>query len=131
MEKGQIIWKDSSPYPELQRYFIEEAENNTDEYLKRYKNFKASANGQYINADLMKETFNVYASSPANRKAYNLTIHNSAAVLSNELFKQMLETESIKNCIFLTGAPGAGKIISQKVKTNKEVEEKIRERSSF
>lgn len=109
MKKGQIIWRNTSPYPELQRFFIDEAENNTEKYLEKYKSLIESNNGHYINADLMKETFSVFSVSPINRKKYNLTIHNSAAVLSNELFKQMLESKMFKHCIFLTGAPGAGK----------------------
>lgn len=109
MEKGKIQWRENLKFPEAQEHFIHEAETKTELYLRKYIALPQSQSGHYINSDLMKETFQLYASSPENRKKYNIALHNSAAVLASELFTKLIATKKFKHCIFLTGAPGAGK----------------------
>lgn len=40
---------------------------------------------------------------------YAEVIHNSAAVLANEMFHEKAASKDIKRCIFISGVPGAGK----------------------
>lgn len=111
MEKGKIIrlQVNSEKLHQIQEFFIQEAENKTSVYLKRYINHNLSLKGKYICSDLFKETFDIYTESLENRKKYSRIIHNSAAVLANEMFHIKAEDSKIKKCIFLTGVPGAGK----------------------
>lgn len=111
MEKGKIRRLINIP-EELkadQEYFIEEAENNTTFYMESYRNHPSSLNGHYVCSDLFKETFQKYTESLESRKRYSEVIHNSAAVLANEMFHQNVQDPSIKECIFLSGVPGGGK----------------------
>lgn len=112
MEKGKIRRLNIELSPELQEaqeFFISEAENNTEQYVDRYINLPSSINGQYICSDLFKETFDKYIESINTRKKYSQVIHNSAAVLANELFQRQTIDPKYKKCIFLTGIPGGGK----------------------
>ena len=112
MEKGKIrrIAEFMSPeLQEIEELFIKEAEENTDEYLKKYQELPASFGGNYICSDLFKETFYIYSQSPQSRKKYARIIHNSAAVLANEMFQIKVNNPEIKKCIFVSGVPGAGK----------------------
>ena len=93
----------------IEQYFIDEACEKTEEYLQKYKNMPQSFGGRYICADLFKETFDIYSVNSETRNLYASSIHNSAAVLSNELFQRMAIDPAISKCIFLTGIPGAGK----------------------
>jgi fido (protein-threonine AMPylation protein) len=81
-------------------------------FIEEYKRHKDSFEGRYVAADLFKETFQEYAASKESRNRYNGPVHNSAAVLSSELFKQNLQDKSEPRrdvVVFLTGTPGAGK----------------------
>lgn len=112
MEKGKIRKLNKELTPELeevQDFFIRQAEENTEFYIHKYIQFESSINGQYICSDLFKETFLKYASSIDSRKKYSEVIHNSSAVLANELFQRQVSNPKFKKCIFLTGVPGAGK----------------------
>lgn len=112
MEKGKIRKLNKELSPELesaQDFFIQEAENNTENYIKKYQQLDSSINGQYICSDLFKETFEKYTESIDTRKKYSEVIHNSAAVLANELFQRRIVDPNYNKCIFLTGVPGAGK----------------------
>ncbi len=112
MEKGKIRKLNKELSLELesaQDFFIQEAENNTENYIKKYQQLDSSINGQYICSDLFKETFEKYTESINTRKKYSEVIHNSAAVLANELFQRRIIDPNYNKCIFLTGVPGAGK----------------------
>ncbi len=112
MEKGQIRKLNKELSQELldaQEYFIYEAENHTDFYLQNYIESPSSYRGHYICADLFKEMFQKYTESIDTRKKYAEVVHNSAAVLSNEMFHQIAKKDEIKKCLFLSGVPGAGK----------------------
>ncbi len=71
-----------------------------------------SFEGRYVNSDLMKETFPVYAQSPRARNYFNAVVHNAAAVLASEQFRRTIRNDADPardTVIFLTGVPGAGK----------------------
>ena len=85
------------------------ASTRTDAFLKAYSKLPESRDGRYINSDLMKMTFPFYAKSLKNRRLYNMSITNSAAVLTNEAYLRAIQSETIKRCIFITGPYGAGK----------------------
>ncbi len=112
MEKG-IIKKLNKPLTEEEKlaeaFFIQDAEDNTLMHIKAYQRHPSSCNGRYICSDLFKETYPLYSESNASREKYNIVIHNSAAVLANEMFGIDVKDPSIKRCIFLTGIPGGGK----------------------
>ena len=112
MEKGKIrkIQKDISDELKMtEEYFIKSAEENTEKHISDYLELELSYNGSYICADLFKETFKEYSNSIEARMKYAEIIHNSAAVLSDELFHRMASSREMKKCIFLSGVPGAGK----------------------
>jgi fido (protein-threonine AMPylation protein) len=80
-------------------------------FIDEYKRHPESHDGRYVCADLFKETFAEYAASAESRNRYNGPVHNSAAVLAAELFRQNLsEGHGDRDTVlFLTGTPGAGK----------------------
>lgn len=81
-------------------------------FIEEYKRHPESFEGRYVAADLFKETFQEYCASREARNRYNGPVHNSAAVLSSELFKQNLQGKNEPGrdvVVFLTGTPGAGK----------------------
>lgn len=104
-------------YREPDRSTVQEAvvratQNDPQWFIEEYKRRPESFNGRYVAADLFKETFQEYAASKESRNRYNGPVHNSAAVLSAELFKQNLKdnSEPVRDVVvFLTGTPGAGK----------------------
>ncbi len=105
---------------EVEAKVINMVENDSERLLKKYCELPASMNGRYINSDLFKEIFDEYNSSPAHRTVFNVPVHNSAAVLANELFKRKVAEKiynGINSVLFITGIPGAGK--STSIKTNK------------
>lgn len=85
------------------------ASQNTDKILEYYKRLEASRNGRYINSDLMKMVFPFYSESIENRRLYNLSITNTAAVLTNEAYKRAIQSTNIERCVFVVGPYGAGK----------------------
>ena len=111
MKREEIIRKENLTEEEraIEEYFINHACLYEEEHIKTYKSFPASMNGRYVCSDLFKETFDVYTTSTETRRKYNYLVHNSAAVLANELFEETLTNETITDCLFLTGIPGAGK----------------------
>ena len=100
---------DSLDMQQVQKQTIEIATTKTDELLKQYKRFESSHDGRYINSDLMKMVFDIYAESPENREKYNLAVTNSAACLTNELFTRTIKENNYKRCVFVCGPYGAGK----------------------
>ena len=111
-------------YPQADRAAAEEAvasavEENPARFIEEYVSDERSLGGRYIAADLFKETFPEYRASKQSRNRYNNPLHNSAAVLSAELFRQRLSSSGqphLDACqdtvLFLTGIPGAGKTSS-------------------
>lgn len=84
-------------------------------FIDAYKRDERSYEGRYVAADLFKETFEEFAASNASRNRYNGPVHNSAAVLSAELFRQHLADKSAPlrdEVVFLKGTPGAGETSS-------------------
>lgn len=88
---------------------ITQVEFASNKLIAKYKTLPQSLNGRYINSDLFKELFPDYATSPMHRTLSNVPIHNSAAVLSNALFREQVKNNPNKKVLFLTGAPGSGK----------------------
>ena len=111
MEKESIISRKGLTENEqkIEEYFVNHAYLYEQEHMETYKNFPASIEGRYICSDLFKETFDVYTTSTETRRKYNYLVHNSAAVLANDLFEETVTNNTITDCIFLTGMPGAGK----------------------
>lgn len=107
-------------YPQPDRAFAEEAvasavESDPLRFIDAYVNDDRALGGRYIAADLFKETFPEYRTSKESRNRYNNPLHNSAAVLSAELFRQRLASTGEPQqdtVLFLTGIPGAGKTSS-------------------
>ena len=93
----------------VQEEVIKLATTRTDELLEKYKRQDLSHNGRYINSDLMKMIFDVYAESQENRGKYNLAVTNSAACLTNEFYTRAVHNEEVKRCIYVAGPYGAGK----------------------
>ena len=93
----------------MEQYSINLATMKTDELLEKYLKLPESREGVYINSDLMKMIFDFYAESIENRKKYNMSVTNSAAVLTNELYIRTIKKSDIKKCIFIVGPYGAGK----------------------
>lgn len=85
------------------------ASRNTNKILELYKKLPESRNGRYINSDLMKMTFPFYAKSAENREKYNLSITNSAAVLTAEAYNRAIKDPKVNKCIYIAGPYGAGK----------------------
>lgn len=85
------------------------ASEHTDGILEAYNKIYQSRNGKYINSDLMKMVYPFYAKNLENRKKFNLSITNSAAVLTNEAYRRAILKEDVKRCIFIVGPYGAGK----------------------
>lgn len=97
---------------EVQEQIARMVERDTELFLARYVDDPRSFGGRYVNSDLMKETFPVYAQSPETRNYYNAVVHNAAAVLASEQFRRVVRDSSDLSrdtVIFLTGVPGAGK----------------------
>lgn len=84
-----------------------------EDFLARYEADPRSFGGRYISADLIKETFALYAESPASRARYNNPIHNAAAVLSALQYELRVRAAAAGQvALFITGIPGAGKTSS-------------------
>lgn len=94
---------------DAENFFINEVENNTNYYLKKYNNLPSSCNGSYISSDLFKETFDIYTKNIESRKKYNQVIHNSCAVLAETQYNKVIKEKKYNKVIFLTGIPGSGK----------------------
>ena len=93
----------------VQREIIQLTTTKTDELLEKYIRHTSSHNGRYINSDLMKMVFEVYAESQENRSKYNLAVTNSAACLTNEFYLRTIQNNDVKRCIYIAGPYGAGK----------------------
>ncbi len=94
---------------------IQSVQGNPERFIEQYKRDSRSFEGRYIAADLFKETFAEFSQSKDARNRYNAPVHNSAAVLSAELFRRALNDNSHperNTVVFLTGTPGAGKTSS-------------------
>jgi hypothetical protein len=93
----------------IETYCRNMACEHTDEIIKEYNRLVESRNGNYINSDLMKMVFPFYANSVENRRLYNLSITNAAAVLTNEAYRRAILRPEVERCIFIVGPYGAGK----------------------
>lgn len=95
----------------VQEEIAQLVERDPEVFLRRYVADPRSFKGRYVNSDLMKETFPVYAQSPQARNYFNAVVHNAAAVLAAEQFRRAIrnDTPARDTVIFLTGVPGAGK----------------------
>ena len=93
----------------VEKYCRTVASEYTDKLIKLYNELEESRNGNYINSDLMKMVFPFYAKSLENRKKFNLSITNSAAVLTNEAYMRALQRPDVQRCIYVVGPYGAGK----------------------
>ena len=93
----------------IEEYCRTAASQHTDGLLERYTQLDESRNGNYINSDLMKMVYPFYAESFENRTKYNLSITNSAAVLTNEAFRRAIQRPDVQRCVFIVGPYGAGK----------------------
>ena len=111
IDKAKILLKefDSLDLQEVQASTVKITTEKTDELLEKYKTFVESHKGAYINSDLMKMVFEVYARSPENRNKYNLAVTNSAACLANEYYTRAVSNPQIKRCVYIAGPYGAGK----------------------
>lgn len=111
IDKNVILLKkfDSSDLQKVQAETIEITSTQTDELLKQYRRLEGSHNGRYINSDLMKMIFKIYAKSPENRSKYNLAVTNSAACLANEFYIRSINSPDVKRCVYVAGPYGAGK----------------------
>lgn len=104
-------------YPQSDRAAVQDTvirsvQANPDSFIDQYKQDTRSFDGRYVAADLFKETFAQFSESNEARNRYNGPVHNAAAVLSAELFRQNLADQSHPErdtVVFLTGIPGAGK----------------------
>lgn len=92
-----------------QEYFIKLASEHTDECIEKYKNLNESFDGRYVCSDLFKEIFPLYNADRKSRNLFIGGVHNSSACLANEQFQRLAADDSITDCVFLTGIPGAGK----------------------
>ena len=81
----------------------------TDLILRKYAELEAGRNGRYINSDLMKMVFPKYRDDLEHRRRFNMSITNSAAVLTNEAFERAMRRDDVHRCIFVVGPYGAGK----------------------
>ena len=100
---------DSLDMQKVQNEVIQITTTKTDELLEQYKGQASSHNGRYINSDLMKMVFQVYAESQENRGKYNLAVTNSAACLTNEFYMRTIQNSDVKRCVYIAGPYGAGK----------------------
>lgn len=100
---------DSLDLKRVQEETIKTATTKTDELLEQYKGFESSHNGRYINSDLMKMVFDIYAESQENRGKYNLAVTNSAACLTNEFYVRTMQEKKFSRCLYVAGPYGAGK----------------------
>ena len=104
--------------PELakvQQAVIDRVANDTQGLINDYKAKDNTFDGRYIASDMMKEVFEEFNQSPAHRNQFNNAVHNAAASLAAEHFKQMASqapSEGRDTVIMLTGAVGAGKTSS-------------------
>lgn len=99
----------------VQDTVIKAVQANPDLFIDQYKQDTRSFDGRYVAADLFKETFTQFSESNEARNRFNGPVHNSAAVLSAELFRQNLADKTNPEqdtVVFLTGIPGAGKTSS-------------------
>lgn len=105
----QIKEFNSLDLQKVQRETIDITTSKTDELLEQYAHLEVSHNGKYINSDLMKMVFEIYAKSQENRNKYNLAVTNSAACLTNEFYIRSIENKKFARCIYIAGPYGAGK----------------------
>jgi hypothetical protein len=97
---------------QVQDNAIAAVEADPEPFFEAYGRDIRSFGGRYVAADLFKETFPAFSASKEARNRYNTPIHNTAAVLSAELFRRNLAepADAGRNAVyFLTGSPGAGK----------------------
>ncbi|MDO4682855.1 MAG: zeta toxin family protein [Lautropia sp.] len=91
---------------------IELATTRTDAVLAAYAQRADTFGGRYVAADTMKELMPRFAASPESRSRFNGAVHNSAAVLSAEQYRRLIEAgprDGRDKVYFVTGIPGAGK----------------------
>jgi hypothetical protein len=99
----------------VQAAVIDRAKKDGQKIIDQYKQHPRTFGGRYICSDMFKEMFPEFSQSPATRNKFNNAVHNTAATLAAEHFKQTMRqtgAEAQDTVIFLTGSPGAGKTSS-------------------
>lgn len=99
----------------VQAAVIDRAKKDGQKIIDQYKQHPSTFDGRYICSDMFKEMFPEFSQSPATRNKFNNAVHNTAATLAAEHFKQTMRqtgAEGQDTVIFLTGSPGAGKTSS-------------------
>ncbi|MDR1545769.1 MAG: hypothetical protein LBU12_03460 [Deltaproteobacteria bacterium] len=105
------------PFPEpdrlkVQREVIAAVEGAPEFFLSRYDELPASFGGRFVNSDLFKLLFEVYAASKESRGRFNNVVHNASAALAARQFGRLAAGPAPTGrgvVYFLTGAPGSGK----------------------
>ncbi len=111
----------------VQAAVIDRAKKDGQKIINQYKKHPSTFDGRYICSDMFKEMFSEFSQSPATRNKFNNAVHNTAATLAAEHFKQTMRqtgAEGQDTVIFLTGSPGAGKTSS--VVSNKQLPANIK-----
>ncbi|RZA09977.1 MAG: hypothetical protein EOO68_00140, partial [Moraxellaceae bacterium] len=99
----------------VQAAVIDWAKKDGQKIIDQYKQHPSTFDGRYICSDMFKEMVPEFSQSPATRNKFNNAVHNTAATLAAEHFKQTMRQtgdEGQDTVIFLTGSPGAGKTSS-------------------
>lgn len=105
----------------IEEYCRRTASEHTDGLLQMYNELEGSRSGKYINSDLMKMVYPFYARKFENRTKYNMSITNSAAVLTNEAYRRAIQNPNVERCVFVVGPYGAGKsVFSQELLEQEE-----------
>lgn len=115
LEPIRVNVYDQADRNNVQAAVIQAVRADPEWFIDTYKRDERSFEGRYVAADLFKETFEEFSASKESRNRYNGPVHNSAAVLSAELFRRNLADKSEPErdeVVFLTGTPGAGKTSS-------------------
>lgn len=114
----EIIRRQEYLHPDraaAQERAIAAVEGEAESLKEAYRALPQAQGGRYVAADLAKELFTDFNQSQEARNRYNGPVHNSAAVLSTQLFEDAVRNHvdgKQTRAIFLTGSPGAGKTTS-------------------
>lgn len=91
----------------VQAAVINRAKKDGQKIIDQYKQHPSTFDGRYICSDMFKEMFPEFSQSPATRNKFNNAVHNTAATLAAEHFKQTMRqtgAEGQDTVIFLTGS---------------------------
>ncbi|ENV52027.1 hypothetical protein L292_3176 [Acinetobacter junii CIP 107470 = MTCC 11364] len=110
----------------VQQKVIAQVLANPQAVIDQYVSHERTFQGRYICSDMFKEMFEDFNASPWHRNKFNNAVHNTAATLAAEHFRQMVEKPTIgqPDVMFVTGIPGAGK--TSTVVSNNEIDSKLK-----